>query len=146
MNLWDRLSGRLTAPKMTKGRMALALLLALAADALQVTLAVPPAPEIIDVIAMLVMVWLLGFHVLLLPTFVVEFIPVVGMLPTWTACVAAVIALRKRAEGSDLQPPDKTDSSLPPASPPPQLPAATNPPPGAPAKSDLPPSADSNPS
>jgi hypothetical protein len=31
-----------------------------------------------------------------LPTFAIEFIPVVGMLPTWTGCVAAVIALRLR--------------------------------------------------
>ena len=29
-------------------------------------------------------------------TFVVEFLPIVDMLPTWTGCVAMVIALRRR--------------------------------------------------
>ena len=47
---------------------------------------------------MLLTMWALGFHWLLLPTFVVELFPAVDMLPTWTACVIAVIALRKRAE------------------------------------------------
>jgi len=54
------------------------------------------ADEIIDAVAMILTVWLLGFHILLLPTFVVELIPVVDELPTWTACVAAIIALRRR--------------------------------------------------
>jgi hypothetical protein len=43
---------------------------------------------------------LLGFHPLLLPTFVVEFLPVADMLPTWTGCVALVVALRKRQQPS----------------------------------------------
>ena len=115
MSFFDKLTGHLTAPKLTRGRIALAIMLALAADALQVPFAVPPAPEIIDVIAMLLTVWLLGFHILLLPTFVVEFIPIAGtMLPTWTACVAAVIVLRKRAQAA--QPPvidvDSTASTI----------------------------------
>src|SRR6185503_15311100 len=97
-SFFDKLTGRLTAPKLTRGRIALAMLVAVAADALQIPLAVPPAPEIIDVIAMLLTVWLLGFHILLLPTFVIEFIPIAGMLPTWTACVGAVIVLRKREQ------------------------------------------------
>lgn len=85
--------------RLSRTRIALALLVALAADGLQIpTLAAPPFTEIIDVIAALLTVWLLGFHVLLLPTFIVEFFPVVGMLPTWTGCVTAVIALRKRSE------------------------------------------------
>lgn len=45
------------------------------------------------------------FHPLLLPTFVIEFLPVAGMLPTWTACVAAIVALRRsdlRTAPSDL--------------------------------------------
>ena len=130
MNVFDKLTGRLNAPKLTRGRIVLALLFAVATDALQVTLPVPPAPEIIDVIAMLVMVWLLGFHVLLLPTFVVELIPVVGMLPTWTACVGAVIALRKREQRDDL-PPANVQSPPPIASPQQALPPISNPPPPA---------------
>ena len=50
----------------------------------------------VDVVAMALTVRLLGFHLLLLPTFAVELIPVVDTLPTWTACVAAVIFLRSR--------------------------------------------------
>jgi hypothetical protein len=82
------------------------------ADALQIPLQLPPLPEIIDVVAMLLTSALIGFHLLLLPTFAIEFIPVVGMLPTWTGCVAAVIALRlarseraANAELSEAKPP-----------------------------------------
>ena len=47
---------------------------------------------------MLLTMRILGFHILLLPTFVVELVPLVDDFPTWTACVAAVIALRKREQ------------------------------------------------
>ena len=30
--------------------------------------------------------WVIGFHFLLLPTFVIELVPVLDDLPTWTAC------------------------------------------------------------
>ena len=39
---------------------------------------------------------LIGFHPLLLPTFVIEFVPVADLLPTWTGCAALVVALRRR--------------------------------------------------
>ena len=148
MSFFDKLSGRLTAPKLTRGRIMLALLIALAADALQIAppLAIPPAPEIIDVIAMGLTIWMLGFHVLLLPTFVIEFIPIAGMLPTWTACVGAVIALRKRAEGKEVQPPGNLESISAPPTPPPQLPPVSNTPPVTPSKIDSPPNSISNPS
>jgi len=98
--LLDLLNTRFTAPPLTRTRMGLALLIALVADALQILLAVPPVPEIVDGIAAVFAVWLLGFHLLLLPTFLVELIPAVDMLPTWTGCVVAVIALRKRAQSA----------------------------------------------
>jgi len=56
------------------------------------------ADEILDAAAALVMWRLLGFHLLLLPTFVIEFLPVTDLLPTWTGCAAAVIALRRRQQ------------------------------------------------
>ena len=103
MSLLDKLNGRFTAPKLTRTRIVMAIGVALVADGLQLPLqAVPLAPEIIDVIAMALTIGLLGFHLLLLPTFAVEFIPAVDMLPTWTACVIAVIALRKREQSSGL--------------------------------------------
>jgi hypothetical protein len=54
--------------------------------------------QALDVVAAVVMWRLLGFHPLLLPTFVVEFLPVADLLPTWTGCVAVVVALRKRQQ------------------------------------------------
>jgi hypothetical protein len=56
------------------------------------------ADEIIDVVAMILLWRIIGFHPLLLPTFVLEFVPVVDLLPTWTGCVALVLALRRRQQ------------------------------------------------
>lgn len=56
----------------------------------------------IDVGAMIFTTWALGFHILLLPTFIIEFVPVIGELPTWTGCVIAVIALRKKSHRDQL--------------------------------------------
>jgi len=52
------------------------------------------ADEILDVVAMIVISWLIGFHPLLLPTFVLEIVPITDLLPTWTGAVALVLALR----------------------------------------------------
>ena len=149
MGFFDQLTGRSSAPKLTRGRIVLAITVALAADALQIPFAIPPGPEIIDVIAMLLTVGLLGFHVLLLPTFVVEFIPLAGtMLPTWTACVGAVIVLRKRAEAA--QPPVIDVDATTTKSPPQTLPPRSNDAPPSPLPPKIeqlpPPSSDSNPS
>ena len=102
MTLTDKIKRACAAPqRLTVKRIVAAVTIALVADGLQIPFqAVPLAPEIIDVIAMALTTWLLGFHLLLLPTFAVEFIPVIDMLPTWTGCVLAVIALRKRAENN----------------------------------------------
>lgn len=97
----DKLALRFAPQQLTRTRMTLALAVAVTADALQIAL-LPVAwtfvQEIIDVVAMGLTILLLGFHVLLLPTFIIEFIPLVDMLPTWTGCVVAVLALRKRAQ------------------------------------------------
>jgi len=61
------------------------------------------ADEILDVVAMIVITRLIGFHPLFLPTFVLEIVPVADLLPTWTGCVALVMMLRKK--GSDSGPP-----------------------------------------
>lgn len=75
------------------GRRALAWWIAIAADALQLGL-FPllggvgyAAADAIDVIVGGVLVWLLGWHVAFLPTFVAEVIPFVDLFPTWTAAV-----------------------------------------------------------
>lgn len=86
-------------PALTRWRVALALLVAVTADGLQILLGPIGwmlSDEVIDVVTMVVTSGLIGFHVLLLPTFVLESLPIVGMLPTWTGCVIAVVALRRR--------------------------------------------------
>jgi hypothetical protein len=134
MNLFDKLSGRLTAPKLTRGRVAAAMIIACVADVLQIALmpvAWTFAQSAVDVVAMLLAMWVVGFHLLLLPTFILEFIPGVDMLPTWTACMIAVIALRKREQSAnqtviDVDPAPSTkptELSLPPNTNPPPPPA-----------------------
>lgn len=79
--------------------MVLALGVAVIADGLQMLLGLlgwAGLDQGIDLITMILISWLLGFHVLLLPTFAAELIPFVDDLPTWTACAVAVIVLRKR--------------------------------------------------
>lgn len=86
-------------PALTRRRTALAFLVAIATDALQLVLGPfgwVGSDEILDVFAAVLATRLIGFHPLLLPTFVIEFLPVADMLPTWTACVALVVAIRRR--------------------------------------------------
>ena len=88
-------------PPLTRLRIVLALAVALAADGLQLVMGPLGwvfADEMIDVMAMALTTWILGFHLLLLPTFAVEMVPVADMLPTWTGCVVAVITLRRREQ------------------------------------------------
>jgi hypothetical protein len=96
-------------PPLTRTRGWLAVGIAVVADAAQIPLqVVPGAPEIIDVVAMIATTGLLGFHWLLLPTFLLEFVPLVDAVPTWTGCVLAVIALRRKTpEPSSTTPPPK---------------------------------------
>ena len=101
VKLPEKLNSLLRVRPLTRGRMMLALAVALIADGLQMLLGPTGwlfVDQAIDGVAMILTVWLLGFHVLLLPTFLVELVPVLDELPTWTACVAAVIALRKREQ------------------------------------------------
>ena len=62
------------------------------------------ADELLDLAAMVLTWRLIGFHPFLLPTFVLEFVPLADMLPSWTVCVAIVVAIRKRQQ-SRIQPP-----------------------------------------
>ena len=93
----------LTPPILTKRRIWAAYAVAVAADVLQFILGPfgwAMADELLDVMAAGATWSLLGFHPLLLPTFVVEFMPIVDMLPTWTGCVALVVALRKKQQAT----------------------------------------------
>ena len=91
----------------TSTRVRVAYTVAVATDLLQLLLG--PwgwtfADEILDIAAMIAISRLIGFHPLLLPTFVLEFFPIVDMLPTWTACVALVVALRRRRQVTSVPP------------------------------------------
>ena len=130
MKLFDKLLQLFPVRPMTRGRMAFALIVAVVADSVQASLTVPGAfgpDQIIDVVAMILSARALGFHMLLLPTFILDFIPLVGLLPTWIACNAAVIAMRKRAERTSVPPQVTTE-----------VPQLENPP-----KTDVPPAGQS---
>jgi hypothetical protein len=91
---------RLFAPRgLSTNQIRLAYAIALATDVVQIALGPVGwafADETLDVIAGILLSRLLGFHPLLLPTFVLELIPVADLLPTWTGCVALVVAMRRR--------------------------------------------------
>jgi hypothetical protein len=98
----------LEAPLLTRNRVRLAYAVAVTADVMQFALGPLGwafADEIIDVAAMILTWRLIGFHPLLLPTFVLEIFPVADLLPAWTGCVAVVIALRRRQQGALHRPP-----------------------------------------
>ncbi len=102
---WRRIQKRLPrflqVPRLTPLRMAAAFGLAVVVDGLQLVLGPlgwSIADEMLDVAAMMAMICLLGFHVLFLPTFLIEIFPVADALPTWTGCVALVVGLRRREQ------------------------------------------------
>ena len=93
-------------PALTKGRIRLAYAVAIVTDALQF-LSGPFGwagfDEALDLIAMVLTWRLLGFHPLLLPTVVLEFLPVSDMFPTWTGCVALVASRRRKQQDAAAQ-------------------------------------------
>ncbi len=90
-------------PPLTPARIRGAYIVAAVGDALQLALGqfgwVGP-DQAIDVVLMIVQWRLLGFHPLLLPTFLLELFPLVDMLPTWFGCTALVITLRKNKQNA----------------------------------------------
>jgi len=90
----------------SKGAAALALLIAIAADGAQLFLNTPLAlllgvgaevvDAAIDAVAAILIASLLGFDVVLLPTFVIELVPLVDDIPTWTACVLYLVWKRRK--------------------------------------------------
>ena len=130
----------LAGPLLTRKRIWFAYAVAVIADGIQIAMGPMGWAFIdqgIDVLAMLLIMGALGFHMLLLPTFVLELLPIADMLPTWTGCTAAVVLLRKRAQA---QPPPSSATVLSP----PALPPPNQSPPGAPS-SQVPPTDDKPP-
>jgi hypothetical protein len=120
MNLPENLNSWFRVPLLTLPRITLALATAMVADGLQLLLSFIGPMEwatvdpVIDCVAAVLISRLIGFHALLLPTFAVKLVPLVEDLPTWTACTAAVIALRKweQKQPPPGPPPDKPDKPI----------------------------------
>ena len=90
----------------TPRRIKLAFVVGVLADILQLPVSLSllagfvPAEGLdaaIDVLAAVLVNWLLGFHWALVPSFALKLIPVVDVAPTWTACVAFVALQRRHA-------------------------------------------------
>jgi hypothetical protein len=92
---------------LTPTRVRIAYAIAACADVIQVPLnaailSILGAPLMqafdimVDIIVMVLVSKLLGFHWAFLPTFVAEAVPGASVLPTWTACVAFVVWRRRQ--------------------------------------------------
>jgi len=108
------------APELTRRRIWFAFIVAGLTDTVQLVLG--PfgwviIDESLDVVAMILTSASIGFHMLLLPTFIIELLPVTDMLPTWTACTAAVVMLRKKAQAKPPPLPTKLAKVSPPETP-----------------------------
>ncbi|MGC9944045.1 MAG: hypothetical protein ABSE48_19635 [Verrucomicrobiota bacterium] len=117
MNWQHTLKRLLRVPRLTVVRACVALAISVGADGLQLITGMfgwEGPDQVIDFVAMTLTSWLLGFHILLLPTFVVELIPVLDDLPTWTACTIAVIVVRRREQRTMAPPQPSPPRSLPP--------------------------------
>ena len=86
-----------TIPKSFRWRFQTAMVLAMAADALQIFVfpsfvegAISPAEDILDLAVAAVLVRLLGWHWEFLPAFAAELVPGVDLVPFWTLAVANV--------------------------------------------------------
>jgi len=97
----DRGIGMISWSPLARRRRTLALVVAIAADAVQWVAfplftggAASPFDLPLDIAVAIGMIFLVGWHWAFLPTFVVELLPVVDLVPTWT--LAWWIATRGR--------------------------------------------------
>jgi hypothetical protein len=106
----------MTGKMPSKTRIILAFAVSLVADALEFPIngvvatglfALPAevADFILDSVVMLIISFLLGFHWVLLPSFLVELVPGIDMFPTWTGCVAWLVWHRKQQAKMAANPP-----------------------------------------
>jgi hypothetical protein len=114
------------------GRLRAARALAVGADFLQVALLpifvegwLSPVNNVLDVVVAIAMIRLLGWHWAFAPAFVSELVPVMDLVPTWTAAVfiatagrataapeaAAPAALPSPPSGKALRGPDQPSGS-----------------------------------
>jgi hypothetical protein len=79
---------------LTPGRIRTARAIAMIADLAEIVVfpafmegLLSPVNDAVDVVVAIALTRLLGWHWAFLPTFLTEMIPVVGLVPTWTAAV-----------------------------------------------------------
>jgi hypothetical protein len=101
------------AKPLSRRRIALVWLIALAADALQIALlplfaggALEGADLAVDAVVALLLIALCGFHPVFLPTVIAEALPVVDLVPSWT--LAALYVTRGRSKPPALTPASRT--------------------------------------
>lgn len=107
----------LRTPLLTRTRIVLAIAIAVFVDGLQLLFSGPGwfgPDQVLDVFAMLALTPIIGFHPLLLPTFVLKVLPVIESIPTWTGCVLVVVFLRRKAQSIPPAPPPVAPCGEPP--------------------------------
>lgn len=89
----------------TRPRFGVALVLAVMVDAVQIIGfsmfaegALSPADDVLDSVAAVILVGLLGWHWEFLPSFLAELVPGVDLVPFWTLAVANVYRKWKKTE------------------------------------------------
>ena len=89
-------------PRLSRRRVWIARGIALAADAVQVALMpmfvegiASPANAALDVLVGVTLIWLVGWHIAFIPTFIIEALPFADLAPTWT--LATLIATRSKS-------------------------------------------------
>lgn len=107
-------------PAARRRRLWLAAAIAIVVDAVQIAImplfaegALSPANDVLDALASVAFVWLLGWHPALLPALVAELVPGVDLVPTWTAAVAIVAWTRRRAPAAPAAPPGSRAEVVP---------------------------------
>ena len=113
------------ATQLTAGRIRVARVVAIAADAVQVFVFpafaggwVSPLNDAVDLVVGAVLVILVGWHWAFLPSFIIELLPGVDLVPTWTAATwLATRGQHGRGEPRDIseEVPQGPPRSLPPA-------------------------------
>src|SRR5271155_1880663 len=75
-------------------RVWIARVIAVAADAVQIGLfpffvegAASPLSDALDVVVCLLMIWLVGWHIAFLPTFLIKGVPFADLAPTWSIAI-----------------------------------------------------------
>jgi len=95
----------------SKSRRIIALCVAIGVDAVQLALFplfgegfVSPASDVVDSLVFIFFWRLIGWHIALLPSFIIKIIPVLDLAPTWTIAVLIATRTRPISDSVSIQP------------------------------------------